>query len=53
MQALPAKFEAGTPPLVEAYGLGVAIDYINNIGMENVELYEKELTDMLAKKCLI
>ena len=48
--ALPAKYEAGTPPMVEAYGLGVAIDYINNIGMENVELYEKELTDYASQK---
>ena len=41
---LPGKFEAGTPPLVEAYGLGVAIDYVDNIGMEKIEQYEKMLT---------
>ena len=42
--SLPGKFEAGTPPLVEAYGLGVAIDYVEKIGMNNIEKYENELT---------
>ena len=42
--SLPGKFEAGTPPLVEAYGLGVAIDYVEQIGMSNIEKYENELT---------
>jgi cysteine desulfurase/selenocysteine lyase len=42
--SLPGKFEAGTPPLVEAYGLGVAIDYVEQIGMGNIEKYENELT---------
>ena len=42
--SLPGKFEAGTPPLVEAYGLGVAIDYVAQIGMSNIEKYENELT---------
>ena len=47
---LPAKFEAGTPPLVEAYGLGVAIDYVNEIGMSAISDYELELTDYAFKK---
>ena len=47
---LPGKFEAGTPPLVEAYGLGVAIDYVDNIGMEKIEQYEKMLTVYADKK---
>ena len=42
--SLPGKFEAGTPPLVEAYGLGVAIDYVEQIGMSSIEKYENELT---------
>ena len=42
--SLPGKFEAGTPPLVEAYGLGVAIDYVEQLGMSNIEKYENELT---------
>ncbi len=41
---LPWKFEAGTPAIVEGIGLGAAIDYLNNIGMERVEHYEQEIT---------
>jgi cysteine desulfurase / selenocysteine lyase len=40
---LPAKFEAGTPPIVEAVGLGAAIDYLTDIGMANVRHHEMEL----------
>jgi cysteine desulfurase/selenocysteine lyase len=42
---LPAKFEAGTPPIVEAVGLGAAVDYLTNIGMANVRCHEMELTE--------
>jgi cysteine desulfurase/selenocysteine lyase len=41
---LPAKFEAGTPPIVSAIGLGAAIDYLQRIGQENVLRYEQTLT---------
>ena len=41
---LPAKYEAGTPPLVEAYGLGIAIDYMNSVGIKNIFDHEKELS---------
>jgi cysteine desulfurase / selenocysteine lyase len=41
---LPAKFEAGTPPIVPAIGLGAAIDYLNAIGLENIHAYEQILT---------
>jgi len=41
---LPHKFEAGTPPIAEAYGLGVAIDYLSSIGLEAIERHEHELT---------
>ena len=41
---LPAKFEAGTQNVEGAVGLSSAIDYLENIGMENVEKIEKELT---------
>ena len=41
---LPAKFEAGTPPIVPAIGLGAAIDYLNQIGMETVHAHERRLT---------
>jgi cysteine desulfurase / selenocysteine lyase len=40
----PAKFEAGTPPIVEAVGLGAAVDYLSAIGMEAIAWHEKELT---------
>ena len=50
---IPHKFEAGTPPYVEAIGLGAAIDYLNNLGMENVEQHSDKLRnygrDILGK----
>jgi len=42
---LPFKFEAGTPDYIGAIGLGVALDYLNNIGLENIHNYEKKLLD--------
>ncbi len=41
---VPAKFEAGTPPIAEAVGLGAAIDYLEDFGMQNVRRHEVELT---------
>jgi cysteine desulfurase / selenocysteine lyase len=41
---LPAKFEAGTPPIVPAIGLGAAIDYLQRVGLENVHRHEQLLT---------
>ncbi len=41
---LPDKFEAGTPLLAQAAGLGAAIKYLDSIGLENIEKYTKELT---------
>ncbi|HEX7379430.1 MAG TPA: cysteine desulfurase [Pirellulales bacterium] len=41
---LPAKFEAGTPPIVEAIGLGAAIDYLQSVGLENIRAHEQVLT---------
>ncbi len=41
---LPYKFEAGTPAIAEAIGFGAAVDYLTEIGMENVALHERELT---------
>lgn len=40
---LPFKFEAGTPPFIEAVGLDEAIKYLTKIGMERIYLYEREL----------
>ena len=47
---IPEKFEAGTPPIGEVIGLGVAIDFINEIGMENIMVHEKELIEYLFGK---
>jgi cysteine desulfurase/selenocysteine lyase len=41
---VPAKFEAGTPPIAEAVGLHAAIDYLTGLGMANVRRHEMELT---------
>ncbi|MFZ9730149.1 MAG: SufS family cysteine desulfurase [Ilumatobacteraceae bacterium] len=42
---LPAKFEAGTPPIVEVIGLGAAVDFLNALGMHEVRRHEIELTN--------
>jgi cysteine desulfurase/selenocysteine lyase len=41
---LPHKFEAGTPAIAEAIGLGAAVDYLSGIGMDRIHAYEAELT---------
>jgi cysteine desulfurase/selenocysteine lyase len=41
----PMKFEAGTPGIVQQIGLGVALDYMMGVGMENIAAHEKRLTD--------
>ena len=42
---LPHKFEAGTPNIAGAIGLGLAVDYVNEIGLENISAYEQELLE--------
>lgn len=42
---LPVKFEAGTPMIAEAIGLGEAIDYLTEVGMDNIHDYEQELVN--------
>jgi cysteine desulfurase / selenocysteine lyase len=42
---LPFKFEAGTPPIAEAVALGVAVQYLQTLGMERVRQHELELTE--------
>jgi cysteine desulfurase/selenocysteine lyase len=44
---LPYKYEAGTPPIAEAYGLGQAIDYLNAVGLGAIERYEQELIEYM------
>jgi len=41
---LPSKFEAGTSEIAEAVGLGAAVDYLSELGMDNVRAHERELT---------
>lgn len=41
----PHKFEAGTPGIVQMIGLGVALDYITGLGMENIARHERDLRD--------
>lgn len=41
---LPAKFEAGTPPIAQAVGLGAAVDYLNEIGLDRIHAHEQALT---------
>jgi cysteine desulfurase / selenocysteine lyase len=47
---IPAKFEAGTPPIMAAIALGAAIDYLNETGLANIEMYEKELLDYATER---
>jgi cysteine desulfurase/selenocysteine lyase len=47
---LPAKFEAGTPPVAEAVGLGAAVGYLGELGMERVRAHERELTAYMLER---
>ena len=49
---LPHKFEAGTPNIAGGIVLGTAVDYLNNIGFENIQQYEHELLDYATKQLL-
>ena len=46
----PMKFEAGTPNIVQAIGLGAAIDYVNGLGMENIAAHERALRDYATER---
>jgi len=48
--SLPYKFEAGTPNIADVVGLGAAIDYLNEIGMDNIAAYEAELLAYATEK---
>ena len=50
---LPHKFEAGTPAIAEAIGLSEALNYINKLGLNNIQKYEKELTKYLFEELLL
>jgi len=47
---VPWKFEAGTPNIADVIAFGAAIDYLEKIGMKNIEKHEKELTKYALKK---
>jgi len=44
---LPHKFEAGTPAIGEAIGMGAALDYLQGLGLERIHAYEQQLTRLL------
>ncbi|KQT94581.1 cysteine desulfurase [Marmoricola sp. Leaf446] len=46
---IPHKFEAGTPPIVEAVGLGAAVDYLGAIGLDNIHRHEQAITGYLLE----
>lgn len=50
LKEVPIKFEAGTPPIAEVIGLGEAIQYLMNIGMDNIHQYEMKLKEYLISK---
>jgi cysteine desulfurase/selenocysteine lyase len=47
---LPYKFEAGTPPIAEAVGLGAAVEYLAQIGMDRVRAHERALTAYMLER---
>ena len=47
---IPHKFEAGTPPYVEAIGLGVAVDYLSNLDMNSVQKHSDDLREYAKNK---
>jgi len=47
---VPARFEAGTPPIAQAVGLGAACEYLMNIGMDRIEAYERRLAAHLWER---
>lgn len=46
----PARFEAGTPASVQAIGLGEALQYMQNLGLENINAHEKIITEYMQNK---
>jgi cysteine desulfurase/selenocysteine lyase len=47
---LPHKFEAGTPAIAEAVGFGVAVDYLTNLGIDNIAAHEHEVTEYALER---
>jgi cysteine desulfurase / selenocysteine lyase len=51
-QEPPARFEAGTPNIADAVGLGAALDYVSTLGIENISRYEHELLVYATERLL-
>ena len=49
-ERLPFKFEAGSPDYVATHGLATAINYLDSLGMDNIALHERQLTDFCMKR---
>ena len=47
---IPERFEAGTPPIIEAVGLHAAVDYLDSIGMDKILEHDMELTEIALKR---
>ncbi|MGZ8156022.1 MAG: SufS family cysteine desulfurase [Burkholderiales bacterium] len=47
---IPFKFEAGTPPIAAAIGLGAAVDYLNGVGVERIAAHETDLLDYATQQ---
>ena len=48
--ALPTKFEAGTPPIAQAIGLGAAIEYVTGVGLESIAAHENDLLNYTTQQ---
>ena len=51
-QGPPARFEAGTPNIADAVGLGAALDYVTSLGIENISRYEHDLLEYATPRLL-
>ncbi len=47
---VPEKFEVGTPPIAQAYGLKAAVDFLQRVGMEDVRKHDAEITEYALEK---
>lgn len=52
LKEIPTRLEAGTPNIAGVIGLGAAVDYLNNVGMDNIEVHEKKLKSYLIDKLI-
>ena len=48
--AIPHKFEAGTPAIAEAVGFGAAVDYLTGVGMDAIAAHERQITAYAAER---